>query len=65
MFDYVMHTETVCSLSPQQVIDELGRRNSISTITTDLTPIVKQIQATKETVGPLEMVLQLAEEVKE
>ena len=60
-----MNTTVVCSLSPQQLIDELGKRNPTEGYVTDLSAIITLIQSTKETVGPLEMVLQLAEEVRE
>ena len=60
-----MNTEVVCSLSPQQLIDELGKRNPSEGYATDLSATISLIQSTKETVGPLEMVLQLAEDVRE
>ena len=60
-----MNKAVVCSFSPQQVIDELGKSSSSEGYATDLSAIISIIQSTKETVGPLEMVLQMAEEVRE
>lgn len=59
-----MNNPSVSSYSPQQLIDMLGQREGDFCVT-DVSGIVKRIGAQYRQSGPLDVILRLAEQMKE
>ena len=60
-----MNNPSVSSYSPQQLIDMLGQREAGDACVTDVSVTVKRIRTQHRQSGPLEVILRLAEQMKE